>query len=605
MKRKKFEAISSLFRIRVHNISSAVKILFSASKKYFIIYWVLSLVMALMPFIPLIVWKNLLNVLSGSKNRDAKYIIYTIITLAVTYCIAVLLEKYMNTYQQIISYKYNDEIDYYVDNLLIDTVVNADLAFFDSSKQQDNLNNILGLIGNVTKNIPQYLFATIEMFMWTIISLIIIWEISPILSVIILLLSIPGIIGDKHIDKRNYTFRKKNSSLERKLGYYQSLFQGNTLFEIKLFNLSGYFSSLYNSIYNSLRNEKIRHSMINCVVRCISVIFLSICDIILYAITLSKVIVHEIMIGDITYYVSILSEFRSRFISLFNDFNSLLELSDEFTDICEFLEQEPLIQKSGTLIPSDNPEINFHNVSFKYPNTDINILNKCSFVISPGETVGIVGLNGAGKSTIVKLLCRFYDPTEGEILIDGINIKEYDIISVRKLFGVLFQDYVKYALTLRENIALSDIQRLKNDNEIQEAAEQSRVLAFFEELEHGLDENMTRMFDPNGKELSGGQWQRVSLARTFFRNAPIVLLDEPSAALDPIAEHEIFNDFKNAYGGKSALLISHRLSSITMCDKILVLSNGKIIEEGSHNELIREHGEYARLFQMQASKYEI
>ena len=277
--------------------------------------------------------------------------------------------------------------------------------------------------------------------------------------------------------------------------------------------------------------------------------------------------------------------------------------SKELNDVRSFVEMKPLLEKSGTKTPSKNPRIEFKNVSFRYPNAENDVLSHCSFMINPGEVVGLVGLNGSGKSTIVKLLCRFYDPTDGQILIDGIDNKEFDIVKLRALFGVLFQDFVTYSFSLRENVALSDLSRISESEAIKKACDDSNASDFVNGWENGIDEVLTRRFDKQGKELSGGQWQRVSLARAFFRNAPVILLDEPSAALDPIAEHQIFEDFANISQNKSAVLISHRLSSITLSDKILVLEDGHIIEQGSHKDLLEQNGRYAHLFNLQASKY--
>ena len=264
---------------------------------------------------------------------------------------------------------------------------------------------------------------------------------------------------------------------------------------------------------------------------------------------------------------------------------------------------KPLLDKSGTLKPGKAPCIEFCDVSFHYPNSGQNVLEHCSFKLRWDECVGLVGLNGSGKSTLVKLLCRFYDPTEGKILLDGVDYREYDIHALRALFGVLFQDYVKYSLSLRENVALADVTRMKDDASIINACRKSRASEFIESWEKGLEENMTRRFDPEGRELSGGQWQRISLARAFFKDAPIVLLDEPSAALDPVAENTIFQDFYRLSKNKSSVLISHRLSNIVLADRILVLEDGHIIEQGSHEELMKRNGRYARLFSLQAQKY--
>lgn len=591
-----------IMRHRIKNVGFAFKLIFHASKKYFIMYWIFSFIMVFIPFVPLYLWRILLNKLTITSVFSIDSFV-TLISLALMFCLCTIIQKLLDMLNNIISYKYNDEIDYYIDNILISTIAKMDLAFFDSSTQADKLAHVVGLMNNLTKHIPQMLFSTIQMLAWNTVSLAIISNVNSIYPLIVVLLSIPTIIGNKIVKKRNYEFRKSCTRAERKISYYQGLFNGAKMPEIKLYGLKDYFSKLYYDSWKPLNQAKIKNSVLNFVINSVLGIVLAVSDILIYLFLIAKLVIHTIAVGDFAYYLSILSEFRWRFVGLFDDLNSLFELSDEFVDIREFFDSEYLYPSSGEKKPSSNPMIEFYNVSFKYPNKEEYILNGCSFIIKHGETVGLVGLNGAGKSTIVKLLCRFYDPTDGKILVDGVDIKEYDIVAIRKLFGVLFQEYVKYALTLRENIALSDVSRMDDDDEIRSAAERSQVLDFSSEFEHGFDENLTRMFDPNGRELSGGQWQRISLARTFFRNAPIVLLDEPSSALDPVAEQQIFEDFAKISANKSAVLISHRLSSIMLCDKILVLKDGRIIEQGTHSELLKFGGEYARLFNLQAEKY--
>ena len=346
-----------------------------------------------------------------------------------------------------------------------------------------------------------------------------------------------------------------------------------------------------------MRNTK------KCLIKIISLVLLTINEVIIYILSVAKLIAGKIEIGDVAYYVSLLSQFRGDFTSLCYRINMFGKNSRELNDVRSFVEMKPLIESGGTKVPTDNPKIEFKDVSFRYPNTENNVLSHCSFVINPGEVVGLVGLNGSGKSTIVKLLCRFYDPTEGQILIDDIDNKEYDIVKLRALFGVLFQDYVKYSFSLRENVALSDLSRVEDSTAVKKACDDSNASDFINGWNNGIDENLTRRFDKQGKELSGGEWQRVSLARAFFRNAPVILLDEPSAALDPVAEHQIFEDFSKLSYRKSALLISHRLSSIVLADNILVLEDGHIIEQGSHKDLIKQNGRYAYMFNLQANKY--
>lgn len=274
----------------------------------------------------------------------------------------------------------------------------------------------------------------------------------------------------------------------------------------------------------------------------------------------------------------------------------LIELQD-------FMRIKPEKEKSGIKIPSINPKIEFCNVSFHYPNAEQYVLKDCSFIIEPHEKIGLIGLNGAGKSTIIKLMFRFYDPEEGCIKLDGVDLKGYDIYAVRKVFGILFQDYVTYCLPLREIIALSDFDDRFNDEKLKKACDISGASEVIKDWEMGFDSVLGRYYADNGKYLSGGQWQLVGLARAYFKDSEYMILDEPSAALDPISEDRIFEQLYHLSEGKSSVTVSHRLSNTTLADKILVIGDGHIVEQGSHFELLKQDGKYAELFNLQASKY--
>ena len=241
------------------------------------------------------------------------------------------------------------------------------------------------------------------------------------------------------------------------------------------------------------------------------------------------------------------------------------------------------------------------DVTKRYPG--VVALNHVSFEVAKGEVHALVGENGAGKSTIVKLMFRFYDPEEGVIKLDGIDLKEYNVYAVRRVFGVLFQDYVTYCLPLREIIALSDFNERFNDEKLKRACDISGASEIIRDWEQGFDSVLGRYYADNGKDLSGGQWQLIGLARAYFKDSEYMILDEPSAALDPISEDRIFKQLYNLSKNKSSVTISHRLSNTTLADKIFVIDDGHIIEQGSHAELLKQNGKYAHLFGLQASKY--
>ena len=241
-------------------------------------------------------------------------------------------------------------------------------------------------------------------------------------------------------------------------------------------------------------------------------------------------------------------------------------------------------------------------MSFRYPGTERLILDGLNFRLSPGERIALIGQNGQGKTTIVKLITRLYDPTEGQVLLDGVDLREYDIEDLCGEVGVIFQDFMRYEMTARENIAVGRIEFLPELHKIREAAEKSLADGVIEKLAGGYEQMLGRRFE-GGVDLSGGEWQKLALARAYLREAQVLILDEPTAALDARAEYEVFERFNELTTGKMALFISHRFSTVRMAERIIVLENGSIAEEGSHDRLMARGGTYAGMFELQASSY--
>lgn len=247
--------------------------------------------------------------------------------------------------------------------------------------------------------------------------------------------------------------------------------------------------------------------------------------------------------------------------------------------------------------------IELRNVSFRYPGTERFVIKNFSATLEPGDTVVLVGLNGAGKTTLIKLITRLYDPTEGQILLDGHDIREYDLKELYSLYGIIFQDFGKYAMSVKDNISLSLIDKEPDQKDIEAAAEKSSATQFIDRLPDKYDTPLMRIFEKNGIELSIGQWQKLSIARAFYSDSDILILDEPTASLDAIAEQEIYNQFDDLRKDKTTIFVSHRLSSATVADKIFVIDGGVLTEQGSHAELMQKHGTYYELFTTQAKRY--
>jgi len=310
-----------------------------------------------------------------------------------------------------------------------------------------------------------------------------------------------------------------------------------------------------------------------------------------------------ISIGDFSMCVSSASTLTSSFQSIINCLQEIIKRSKYAEEFLKFAEYPQAISKgTRSVLNQDKHEIEFKNVSFKYPRSEKFTLKNVNLKIPSGQHLAVVGLNGAGKTTFIKLLCRLYDVTEGEILIDGINIKEYSEEEYRKLFAVLFQDFKIFAFSLRENISFDST---TEDEKINEVLKTAGLYEHASTLSQGLDTCINKSFDKNGTDFSGGQKQKVGIARALYKNAPIIVLDEPTAALDPVAEAEIYSTFNTSLaGGKTAIYISHRLSSCKFCDEIAVFSNNTITEYGTHDELMKiADGVYCQMFTTQARQY--
>jgi ATP-binding cassette subfamily B protein len=275
------------------------------------------------------------------------------------------------------------------------------------------------------------------------------------------------------------------------------------------------------------------------------------------------------------------------------------------TDLRAFFEMQPTVASKPNGLPTPSPialGFEFRDVSFVYPGTDRRVLSNFNFTLRPGERVALIGENGQGKTTVVKLITRLYDPTEGQILLDGVDLREYDLADLHAEIGVIFQDFMRYEMTARENIAVGRIEVPHTLNEIEHAAEKSLASGVIARLGGGYDQMLGRRFE-TGVDLSGGEWQKLALARAYLRDAQLLILDEPTAALDARSELQVFERFAELTEGKMALLISHRFSTVRMADRIVVLEGGRLVEEGSHPQLIALGGRYAAMFEMQAASY--
>jgi ATP-binding cassette subfamily B protein len=324
-----------------------------------------------------------------------------------------------------------------------------------------------------------------------------------------------------------------------------------------------------------------------------------------YAYLVFQTLDGNLTIGTLTLLAGAIAGANTELQTVFSLFSNVSEQALFLTDLLVFLRQPTRMSSGADAIPAPRPirdGIEFRNVGFHYPGSDRMVLNNLSFHIGVGERVALVGENGQGKTTLVKLMTRLYDPSAGAIFLDGVDLKEYRVDELRREIGVIFQDFFRYDMAVRDNIGVGLVELVGDDAALWDAAKRSNVEQTISGLPGGLDQMLGRRFE-GGIDLSGGQWQRVALARAYLRNAQILILDEPTASLDAAAEAEVFKDFAELTKGRIALLISHRFSTVRTADRIVVLTDGGIAEQGTHDELVAASGIYARLFEMQASNY--
>ena len=322
----------------------------------------------------------------------------------------------------------------------------------------------------------------------------------------------------------------------------------------------------------------------------------------------------RITLGDVALVLQVAEQARTRLAGLFFEIGEIYENGLFTTNLFRFLDLAPDSVEgalgrspdlSKPLLSVAQPiqqGIEFHHVSFRYPGSDRYILRDLSCILHPGETIALVGENGAGKTTLAKLIVRFYDPTEGRILLDGKDLREYNLDSLHQQMGVIFQDFVRYDLSARENIGTGQIDLVDNLEHIQKAAELGGAQALINRLPEKYDNMLGKRFD-GGVDLSGGEWQKIALSRAFMRRAQILILDEPTAALDALAEYEVYRRFAELTTGKTTLFISHRFSTVRIANRILVMGEGMLREEGTHDELMARGGQYTQMFNTQADRY--
>ncbi|MGB5507952.1 ABC transporter ATP-binding protein [Robiginitalea sp.] len=429
---------------------------------------------------------------------------------------------------------------------------------------------------------------------------------EPWLILLLILSVIPSFINEIKYSSDRYSLARSWTSERRELDYLRYIgANSQTAKEVKLFGLTGFiarrFKNLAHEYYLLNRKLAIRQSVFGGLFNLLGILSYYGA----YVLIIYQTLGGFLTLGELTFLSGSFNRLQGSLQSFFSRFTRISESALYLKDYFDFIdlkipkpEQEP--------IPMPDKIRNgfeFKDVHFTYPGANAPTLKGISFTLRAGEKMAFVGQNGAGKTTLIKLVLRFYEPTKGTILLDGTDISRFDKQAYRERFGVIFQDFFKYEFTIRENIAVGNIEALEDTSLIQEAARKSLADQVIEELSEGLEQQLGRRFN-RGQDLSGGQWQKVALARAYMKDAEVMVLDEPTASLDARAEYEVFKRFIALTKGRTSIIISHRFSTVRMADRILVLEDGRILELGTHEELLQSDNLYAELFRLQAAGYQ-
>jgi ATP-binding cassette subfamily B protein len=544
-------------------------------------------------------------VASIQSGQDAaqvrKVFSYLILELAL-FLLSAALNQGRRLIQQLIQLQLTNRIRAEI----IRKALTLELAHFEDPDFYDRLQNARREGGYKPVELINDAFLIVQNMITLISFALLMLRFSPWLVVILLASSIPAFIAETRYSEQGFRLLTRRAPETRQVNYLSRLLTEDTAVkEIKLFNLGGTLLRRYTTLFDKFFQEDKRLALRRAAAGFSLGLIATLGFYGSYAWIVWRTVQGKISLGDMTLYLAIFRQGQSTFQSILSAMGNIYENNLFMANFFDFLGLTPQMKIAAQPRKLPLPlrgGIEFRGVGFRYPESDEWALRGVDLSIRPGEKIALVGHNGAGKTTLIKLLSRLYDPTEGAILIDGIDIRELDPLQLHQRIGVIFQDFVRYHLPARENIGFGQIDAMDDAERVIAAARKSGAHSVIEDLPEGYDTMLGRWFH-DGHELSLGQWQKIALARAFMREAEILVLDEPTASVDARTEYEIFQHFKELTEGKMAILISHRFSTVRMADRIAVIQEGRITELGTHEELLRREGTYAQLFSMQAEGY--
>lgn len=602
--RERREEVSRAFG----NIPDAFRLVWAASPSMAMVMLGLTLVWALLP--PAQVWVGKLIVdrvveLIGANTEPRAGLEAMLPLLGLEFGL-ILIGAFSNQARSLAEHILNSKLNLHINMMIIRKALALDLSYFEDADFYDKLQNARREADWRALRIVVQSFgllqSTITLFSFALLLI----RFSPWLTVILFGATIPSFLAQNKYAGLSFRMLSWRAPERRRMTYFEHLLTVDSYVkEIKLFGVGEPLLSRYRDLFIKFFEEDValgkRRSLASVGWGMLATLsyYLS------YGWIIFRTVGQTITLGDMTMYLSVFRQSQGTFAGIFSGLTELYENSLFMSNLFAFLDLEPQMAAPANARPM--PErirhgIEFRNVSFRYPGRKEWALHGVNLLMRPGEKLALVGANGAGKTTMIKLLTRLYDPTEGQILLDGVDLRDYDLAEWRQKIGVIFQDFVRYHLSANENVGIGQVEAMDDHERIVAASHKGGAHAVLEALPEGYETMLGKWFK-DGHDLSGGEWQKVALSRAFMREAEILVLDEPTAALDAEQEYLIFQRFRELTAGKMAVLISHRFSTVRMADRIAVIEDGHIAELGSHDELMAQDGTYAHLFNIQAQGY--
>jgi ATP-binding cassette subfamily B protein len=550
--------------------------------------------------------KQLVDVLTGSLGAGEANLSRAIFYVALTGG-ATLFHLVTRSLSALASETHGQLMSDYVDGLIHQKAVEADLAFYESPSYFDTLQRARQAGSMRPAGVSSNLLQMGRNVIMVVAIGGLVASISLVLLPVLLLAIGPGLAVRLHFTRMFYEWRRRRTQLQRRASYVDWLITAeHHAKELRLNQLGFYLKDLHHSLRGLMRHEQLRISRRRTLMELVIALVGTLAFFLSLTYLSWQTATARTSIGELVLFLLVFQRGQGVVQALLGNISKLYEDHLYLGQLFEFLDVRPSLESPALPRPIPCPMASglvVENVTFQYPGAPRVALRNISLRVAPGQVVALVGANGSGKTTLIKLLCRLYDPTEGQVTLDGIDAREFDPKEYRRVFSVIFQDYAKYALTVRDNIRFGDITLAEDAPAISQAAIASGADDFIRQLRYGYDTQLSRAFN-EGEEISIGQWQKIALARAFLLQSQVVVLDEPTSALDANAEFELFRNFRDRIAHRAAIVISHRLSTVRQADYIYVLDQGQIAEEGNHDDLMLYNGIYKRMFERQGFYYQ-